>query len=84
MYFLRKRSYGLLIIIFEKSIFDNQMHIYHGENLKNKDKFLCVKKRFSGWYSLLYKNFFKKHQKIIQKILHLQVVEENVENKKSK
>ena len=35
MYFLRKRSYGLLSIIFEKSIFDNQMHIYHGKNLKN-------------------------------------------------
>ena len=29
---------------FEKSIFDNQMNIYNGENLKNKGIFSCVKK----------------------------------------
>ena len=29
---------------FEKSIVDNQMNIYNGENLKNKGIFSCVKK----------------------------------------
>ena len=57
LYFLRKRNYGLLSITFEKSLFDNQMIIYNGKNLKNKTVFLCAKKsifRMVIWKSLYF------------------------------
>ena len=41
--FFQEKNYGFLSIIFEESIFEIQMRIYHGKNVKNKTDFLFTK-----------------------------------------